>query len=62
MATSALCDAVERRRLPSKPRLDDVEPELGDHVAGRPPTRHLEAPRGERPRRDDSDEDDAAVS
>ena len=54
--------AVERRRLPSKPRLDDVEPKLGDHVAGRPPAGDLEAPRGERPRRDDSDEDDAAVS
>ena len=48
--------AVERGRPAAKPRLDDVEPELGDHVAGCAPADDLEAPRAERARNDDPDE------
>ena len=48
--------AVERGRLPPKPRLDDVQPKLGDHVAGCAPPDDLEAPRAQRARDDDRDE------
>ena len=43
--------AVERGRLPSESRLDDVEAELRDDLTGRPPPGDLEAPDGQRARR-----------
>ncbi len=44
--------AVERRRRVPETRLDEVEPQLRDHLRGGAPAGRLESPRGHRPGED----------